>query len=272
MLRSELKTKIERSIKILKELDKGDYNLAFSGGKDSIIILDLIRKSGCDYIATYSNTTIDPTGTIEFIKKNYPEVNIIQPEKSFYQLVIEKGLPTRKGRFCCEHLKERYGIGKRNVDGTRWDESIKRKKYSPEDCDSRKWMKGAVHIRPILDWTEKDVWDYIKYYKLPYIKYYDAPYNFKRHGCVGCPYGGSKQQIKEFKIFPRHYEALIKAIKKHMKNKPNNKIAKSFNNEYEVFHWWLSNLSINNYLHFKEQNLFPVIDYKEMIKKIIYEK
>ena len=134
---------VDQSIGLIKKLEKPDkvYCVAFSGGKDSVVVLDLVKKSGVPFIAQYSNTTIDPPGTISFIRKGYPEVQILQPKLSFYQLVELKGLPTRVGRFCCEHLKERAGIGMRTIDGTRREESNARKKYSPEDCDTRKWKK-----------------------------------------------------------------------------------------------------------------------------------
>jgi len=269
---ADLNDKVKSSIDLLIKLEKkGDtYNLGFSGGKDSIVILELAKRSGVKFNPTYSNTTIDPH--IGFIRKYYPEVTIIQPEKTFYQLIAEKGLPTRVGRFCCEYLKERYGIGKRNVDGTRWQESSKRSKYSPEDCDTRKWMKGATHIRPILNWTEKEVWQFIKENNLPYPKFYDPPYNFKRLGCIGCPMAGVKHQMYEFRLFPQVALAIIKAIRKNIDNKPNNTFARNFINEYEVFHWWLSGLSIDNYIAFRSVSLFPINNHKELIISALYKK
>ena len=263
--------KTARSIKLIQDLEKKDqaYCVAFSAGKDSIVVHDLVKKSGVPFVSQYSNTTIDPPGTMSFIRSNYPEVEILQPKLSFYQLVELKGLPTRVGRFCCEYLKERAGIGMRTIDGTRWEESSARAKYTPEDCDTRKWMKGAVHIRPIIDWTENEVWNYIRENNLPYIKYYDQPYGFKRHGCVGCPFAGSKGQVREFRFFPRYAKALLKAIAKNRVTKPNNVFAKKFNDEYEVFHWWLSGLTINNWLIAKESELFPV-DYRDLIEKRIF--
>ena len=257
--------KVNKSIKLLQNLEKEQYNLGFSGGKDSIVILDLAKKSGVKFEAVHSNTTIDPPGTLNFIREMYPEVKIVNPDLSFYQLIIKKGLPTKRMRFCCEHLKERYGIGKRTIDGTRWDEGNKRKHYTPEDCDTRKWMKGAVHIRPILNWTNYEIWKYIKENKLPYLKYYDPPYKFKRHGCVGCPLTNAKVRMSEYRLFPKYFYAVLKAIKKHMINKPDNMIAQSFCDEYEAFYWWLSYKSIRNYVALRESSIFPICDYKELV-------
>lgn len=108
---------IKRSIDLIQKLEKDSiYNLGFSGGKDSIVLLDLTKKSGVKFEAVYSNTTIDPPGTIPFIRNNYPEVKIVNPKESFFQLVARKGLPSRRRRWCCETLKENYGIGKRNLE------------------------------------------------------------------------------------------------------------------------------------------------------------
>jgi phosphoadenosine phosphosulfate reductase len=64
-------------------------NLGFSGGKDSVVILDLAERAGIKYNAIYANTTVDPPGTISFIKKNYSQVQIMHPEKSFFKLIEE---------------------------------------------------------------------------------------------------------------------------------------------------------------------------------------
>jgi len=263
----------KRAIEFIKKIaSEKVINVAFSGGKDSIVLLDLVRKSNVEYKAFYSNTTIDPPGTIKFIKEYYSDVEIKQPKKSFYQLIYSKGLPTRMARFCCEYLKESASIGKEMLDGTRRAEGNKRGNYTPEDCDTRKWMKGARHIRPIVYWSDKDVWNYIKENSLPYLKYYDAPYYFTRHGCVGCPLTSTSQKIKQYQTFPRYFEAVIMAIRKHMELKPALKIARSFNNEYEAFHWWLSFLTIDRYCELRDNSLFPISNHRRLIEKVIYKK
>lgn len=261
--------KIQRSIHLIQSLNIPDnpYYLGFSAGKDSIVLYHLAIKSGVPFTPQYSNTTIDPPGTITFIKTFYPQVEIINPKFSFYQLVAKKGLPTHIGRFCCEYLKENAGKGHRTLLGIRLDESFARSLYEPEQCDDRRGRKGTVSIRPILDWTESEIWEYIRFYNLPYIKFYDTPYFFKRHGCVGCPFAGSSQQITEFKFFPRYVYALLKAISLNRKLKPNNVFARKFRNEFEVFHWWLSNLTIDNWLQDQENLLFKR-DYQSEITKM----
>ena len=185
--------KEKQAIKFIKNIPKENTQIAFSGGKDSIVLYYLCKEAGVDFPVIYGNTTIDPVGTKELIRNYYPDVEILNPKKSFFKLVEEKGLPTRVGRFCCEHLKERYGIGKNNIEGIRWEESNSRKKYEPEQCDTRKWMKGAKHYYPIINFTTKDVWSVINKNGLKTLPYYHEPYNWKRHGCVGCPLASPKQ-------------------------------------------------------------------------------
>lgn len=266
----ELKDKEASAIKFIKNMYKDEpLFTAFSAGKDSVVLLDLVKRSGMPYRAVYSNTTIDPPGTMSFIRHHYPEVEIRHPKKSFYKLIAGRGLPTRVGRFCCEALKERDSIGQRVLEGTRADESHKRSLYTPEDCDTRPWMKGAKHIRPIVYWSDKDVWGYIHRHSLPYMKYYDPPYNFKRHGCVGCPLASTKQMIKEFRFFPRHAKATIMALKKHIAEKPNNKLARVMKDEYECFYWWISQLPLGTYIDMRDSSMFPITDFKKEVERII---
>lgn len=258
--------KEKKIIKFINNIPIENTQVAFSGGKDSIVLYYFCKLANIDVPYIYGNTTIDPKGTIKMIKTHYNDVHILQPKNSYYKLIENRGLPTRVGRFCCQELKEIYGIGKNNIEGVRWEESSKRNKYEPIQCDSRAWMKNAKHYYPIIDLTENDIWQIIKTNNLPYLPYYDEPYNWKRHGCVGCPLSGGKQMIKEFKVFPKNANAIIKSIRKNINTgKSLSKISK---NPYEVFWWWISEKSIKEWKSNKSCELFE-IDYEKQYNRII---
>ena len=66
-MRPELQKKIDQSIRLLKAYDNQDepVEIAYSGGKDSDVILQLAKEAGINFRAIYKNTTIDPPGTIK---------------------------------------------------------------------------------------------------------------------------------------------------------------------------------------------------------------
>ena len=52
----------KQSLKIMKTLydERRENIVQFSGGKDSIVLLHLAKKTGLNFTYTYQNTTIDP--------------------------------------------------------------------------------------------------------------------------------------------------------------------------------------------------------------------
>ena len=166
MINEQLQKKIEQSIRLLQSVQKrydGEIELAYSGGKDSDVILQLAKEAGIRYRAIYKNTTIDPPGTIAHVKKM--GVEILRPKENFFQLIAKKGFPNRFSRFCCEVLKE-YKILDKTVIGVRKEESRARKeRYNePTGCryyGSKKKENHVEQIYPILEWTNEDVRDFI---------------------------------------------------------------------------------------------------------------
>ena len=121
-----LKKKVEQAIKLLQSIKTDEpIEVAYSGGKDSDVILELAKMAGIKYRAIYKNTTIDPPGTINHCKEK--GVEVLQPKMKFFDIVRENGFPTMRARFCCKYLKE-YKILDYVIIGVRKSESHKRAK------------------------------------------------------------------------------------------------------------------------------------------------
>ena len=103
----ELEKKVRQSVSLIQKA-VGDkvVEVAYSGGKDSDVILELTKMAGVKYRAIYKNTTIDPVWTVNHCKEKGCE--IVRPKNgiTFFKLVEQIGFPHRFMRFCCEHLKE----------------------------------------------------------------------------------------------------------------------------------------------------------------------
>ena len=68
-------------------------------------------------------------------------------------------------------------------------------------------LKGKRVLNPIIDWTEDEVWNFIRKYHLPYCCLYDQ--GFCRIGCIGCPLASTKNRIREFQRYPGYRQAYI---------------------------------------------------------------
>ena len=193
---------------------KEGYYLAFSGGKDSCVCYELCKMAGVKFTAHYHVTTVDPPELIYFIREHYPDAweNRTRPKKSMWQLIVDHGiLPQRQIRYCCKELKEGNGKGHVVVTGVRRAESVARSKlYTSEIC-----IPGYVH--PIFDWTTTEVWEFIKKYNVPYCSLYGE--GFHRLGCIGCPFAGKSQRLKELERWPKYKELYLKFTQIALDNK-----------------------------------------------------
>ena len=103
MLRSELKLlqnypldlKIEKTklrIREWYEHYNGEVYISFSGGKDSTVLLDIVRNMYPDVEAVFSNTGLEFPEIVKFVN-TFDNVTIIKPEKTFKRVIEEKGYP-----------------------------------------------------------------------------------------------------------------------------------------------------------------------------------
>lgn len=230
---------ISNSISYIKEYEpQAGYHLAFSGGKDSIVLKQLTIMSGVKYNAYFYLTTIDPPDVLQFVRKYYDDVTFLHPNLSMFQLIVKKGLPTRQSRFCCHHLKECHGSGSTVLTGIRHSESYKRSQRSLFEIS--KYDDTKSFVNPIIHWSESDVWKFIKAYHLPFPDLYLGCQT--RIGCIGCPMA-PKRMRTDFILYPKFKYAYMKAITKAMQRG----IMQSFNSPEEAFNWWISGKSVKQF-------------------------
>lgn len=219
----------EIAIERLKTFEPPEgYYLAFSGGKDSIVILDIAKRAKVKFDAHYNYTTVDPPEVFYFVK-SFPEVEIHHPAQTMWQLIVKKMPPLRHRRWCCEKLKEGGGSGRTVITGVRRAESTRRsKRKMVESCYKDNTKK---YVNPIIDWEDADVWEYIKSRNLRYCSLYDE--GFKRIGCVLCPM--TRDVEKEILRWPKIAKGWERAVYKHWEKHANS----SFESPEAYWRWWL---------------------------------
>lgn len=273
-MRAELQKKIDFAIKVIgwaqqqaHELGSEVVEVSYSGGKDSDVILQLAKEAGINYRAIYKNTTIDPPGTIKHVEEMGAE--IIRPKENFYQLIVRKGYPTRRARFCCEVLKE-YKVLDVSIQGIRRSESKAREERykEPQICRTYNAKEKVKVYLPILDWTDQDVEEFIKDRGIKCAPvYYDEQGNFhveRRLGCIGCPMQ-SDNGLSDFKKYPKLAKAWIRGGEHYLRMHPNSSCRTKFRNEYELF---VHNIFFDSYQSFKDavDGMFGTIDCKQFLE------
>lgn len=265
-----LQSKIDYSIALLRKCEamaldydsENGFYLAFSGGKDSQVLYHLAIRAGVKFKAHMNLTSVDPPDVIRFVKRNYPDVELIKPKMSIYDMALKKHiLPTMIMRWCCAEFKEMSGAGKVTLIGIRKAESVRRSKREEIEISSHKFSgnfdqfsehkekmvtcvggKDKILVSPILHWTERDVWDFLNENGIEHCSLYDEGY--KRIGCILCPMANRKQKLKDIKRFPHVKQKWVQTIQKLIDSGYCNR---NFNDAEFGFNWWISGKSFNQF-------------------------
>lgn len=277
---------IRNAEKLALRMDERGFHVAFSGGKDSQVLLALVEMSGVKYHAEMQVTSVDSPNLMRFVRKHYPQVKLNLPKRNMRKPILDKGmLPTRNARFCCSELKEQAGAGCCTCIGIRKAESVKRAKRHPIEVigqrigydiidgklhEQNSWGgqlfdnerpvniycvsgKDKVVISPIFEWTDNDVWEFIHKHKLPYCDLYDK--GFHRIGCLFCPMALPREKARELRMFPKFAERVyIRAIRDLMQEGKYD----VFDTPEQVFQWWISDKNAKEFL--AHQNLPSVFN------------
>lgn len=242
-----------------------------SGGKDSSVCAALAQRAGIPFEVMHSHTTADAPETVYFVRDEFKRLEglgikcmIEHPiykgkRTSMWSLIPQKLMPpTRCARYCCDVLKERSGRSRYIVTGVRASESKKRSGRGAQevlasdpakriilnnDNDEKRLefetcMKRNKRVcNPIIDWTDRDVWDYLDSEHIPVNQLYQC--GFSRVGCIGCPMAGRKGRQRGFALYPKFQSAYIWAFERMTEERRKKGLALTWRSGEEVYHWWM---------------------------------
>lgn len=155
--------RLQHSIELLHKAEKlalrydteNGYYLAFSGGKDSQALYHVAKLAGVRFQAHMNFTSVDPPQVIRFVRRQYPDVITHVPQKSIYQLAIDRGiLPSKRIRWCCADLKETAGTGKVTLIGIRKAESTRRAKRHEVEVSGKKF---SGNLEEFGEWQAQEL-------------------------------------------------------------------------------------------------------------------
>ncbi len=202
----------------------------FSGGRDSMSLLsltkDVVGISGL--ICCYMATGLEFKGYIPFVKETCQKLGvrllISNPgmhKGNLYKRVRQfKSFPGLIATWCCRDLKLRpqkkmltkeFGKGTfYKLEGIRRDESTRRRyiyaEYTGNPIREDAEFKGSYEVFPIINWTDRDVKNYLKMKGLPTSGLYKE---FGVSGCSFCPFYQPDIYRRILKKLPNHFDRII---------------------------------------------------------------
>lgn len=193
--------------------------VAFSGGKDSVVALDIVQRAlpHNEFKVVFGNTDMEFPTTTELVQKlsrkcsdegiEFLEAASNMTSKESWNIF---GPPARKVRWCCtvhktapviNMLSDKFANGKLRcvmITGVRGDESVSRSGY--DEMSMGKKMAGQYSFHPILEWSSAEIYLYI--YSQGLLLNDAYKYGFNRVGCIMCPNSSEKHEYIKRQCFP----------------------------------------------------------------------
>jgi phosphoadenosine phosphosulfate reductase len=200
--------------------------VAYSGGKDSLVTLDLVAKSDVPYDIIFADTGLEFPETLEnidLIAERYNRRILTNENQSwnFWERFEQFGPPTRNSRWCCKSsklapvnniLESRYPDNDKILTylGKRRFESYGRSQ-EPR-LSQNPWIPKQISASPINDWSAFEVFLYIESHNLKTLLNPLYTQGFIRIGCWLCP----ASSLADLSMLEKSHPALFKMLNKRL--------------------------------------------------------
>ena len=209
------------------------FTAAFSGGKDSLVVLDLVSRvlAPDEFYVIFSDTGMEISPTYEAVaraKAHWPELRFrvarshFSPEQSWEEF----GPPGRRMRWCCHvhksvptillmrELTGNYDVKAVVFDGIRAEESAQRSGY--DDISIGKKSINQINCSPILKWSAPEVYMYLMHHKILLNDAYRL--GLFRVGCSVCPMSSGWKDSIVNHVYPDDTAPLLRKIEEYADN------------------------------------------------------
>lgn len=215
------------------------FYVAFSGGKDSVVTLDIVQRAlpHNAFLVLFGDTEMefpDTYTTVNIVKEKCKkeQIEFLQSQSEFDTDYTwnQFGPPATVTRWCCSVHKTapqivalRKKTGKTNFTGlafigVRASESLSRNEYDYISLGEK--HKGQYSCNPILEWNSAELFIYT-YLNDLYINEAYKKGN-RRAGCLVCPRAAERNDYMSRVCYPQQVEKYISILRKLY--------AKNFNN------------------------------------------
>ena len=216
------------------------FYVAFSGGKDSIVALDLVQRAlpHNEFIVLFGDTGMEFSDTYktvdlvrDYCKGAEIEFHVAKSEYNPLDTWKKFGPPSTVTRWCCsvhktapQILKLRELLQKPDFTGmgfvgVRADESLARSKYDYVSYGEK--HKGQYSCNAILNWSSAEIFLYIYQHNLIMNETYKK--GNRRAGCLICPRAAERNDFMNHYCYREQAESFVDIIRNEYKRNFNSK-------------------------------------------------
>jgi phosphoadenosine phosphosulfate reductase len=220
----KVENKAHSFIKNVAETTNKPVTVSYSGGKDSLVTLLLVRDAVQKFDILFADTGLEFRETVDNVKQvaegfSLP-LKLHSSGEAFWQAIDNFGPPTVEARWCCKVCKlgaitqvieDNYENGCLTFIGQRKYESEIR--ANSEHIWKNPSVGNQIAATPIQNWTALHVWLYLFWKKAKYNPLYEE--GFDRIGCWLCPSASMADFLRLSEIHPELDEKLKKYLREY---------------------------------------------------------